>query len=55
MLLLAREPSMTANHVGESAVIHPVVLVRVDEYKISSTSEQWCESFLSLLDLREIG
>ena len=33
MLLLAREPGMTANHVGESAVIHPVVVVRVEGYK----------------------
>ena len=33
MLLPAREPGMTANHVGESAVIHPVVVVRVEGYK----------------------
>ena len=28
-----REPGMTANHVGESTVIHPVVVVKIDGYK----------------------
>ena len=30
---VARESGMTANHVGESAVIHPVVVVKVEGYK----------------------
>jgi hypothetical protein len=28
-----REPGMTANHVGQSAVIHPVVVVRINGYR----------------------
>ena len=28
-----REPGMTASHVGRSAVIHPVVVVRINGYK----------------------
>ena len=28
-----REPGMTANHIGQSAVIHPVVVVRINGYK----------------------
>ena len=45
----AREPGMTANHVGESAVIHPVVVVRVERYKFralldSGASHSYCSS-----------
>ena len=28
-----REPGMTANHIGQSTVIHPVVVVRINGYK----------------------
>ena len=29
-----REPGMTANHTGNSAVIHPVVVVKINGYKL---------------------
>ena len=51
----AREPGMTANHVGESAVIHPVVVVKVAGYKFralldSGASHSYCSStFVSLI------
>ena len=40
---------MTTNHVGESAVIHPVVVVRVEGYKFralldSGASHSYCFS-----------
>ncbi len=31
--IAAREPGMTANHIGQSAVIHPVVVVRINGCK----------------------
>jgi len=45
----AREPGMTAYHVGESAVIHPVVVVKVAGYKFrplldSRASHSYCSS-----------
>ena len=45
----AREPGMTANHVGESTVIHPVVVVNVAGYKFralldSGASHSYCSS-----------
>ena len=46
---VAREPGMTANHVGESAAIHPVVVVKVEGYKFralldSGASHSYCSS-----------
>ena len=58
MLSPAREPGMTANHVGESAVIHPVVVVRVEGYKFralldSGASHSYCSSiFVKLVKAR---
>ena len=59
MLPPAREPGMTANHVGESAVIHPVVVVRVEGYKFrallldSGASHSYCSSiFVKLVKAR---
>ena len=49
---------MTANHVGESAVIHPVVVVRVEGYKFralldSGASHSYCSStFVKLVKAR---
>ena len=45
----AREPGMTANHVGESPVIHPVVVVKDEGYKFralldSGASHSYCSS-----------
>ena len=42
--LPAREPGMTANQVGESAVIHPVVVVKVEEIDQSSAKGCWFAS-----------
>ena len=58
MLLPACEPGMTANHVGESAVIHPVVVLRVEGYKFRAlldggASHSYCSStFLKLVKAR---
>ena len=58
MLPPAREPGMTANHVGESAVLHPVVVVRVEGYKFralldSGASHSYCSSiFVKLVKAR---
>ena len=58
MLLPARQPGMTTNHVGESAVIHPVVVVRVDGYKFRAlldggASHSYCSStFVKLVKAR---
>ena len=55
MSLPAPEPGMTANHVGESAVIHPVVVARVEGYKFqalldSGASHSYCSStFMKLV------
>ena len=55
MLPPAREPGMTANHVGESPVIHPVVVVRVEGYQFralldSDASHSYCSStFMKLV------
>ena len=35
-----KEPDMTAN-IGASAVVHPVVVVRINGYKISCIIGQW--------------
>ena len=49
---------MTTNHVGESAVIHPVVVVRVEGYKFralldSGSSHSYCSStFMKLVKAR---
>ena len=58
MLPPAREPGMIANHVGESAVIHPVVVVRVKGYNFrahldSCASHSYCSStFVKLVKTR---
>ena len=55
MLLPTPEPGMTTNHVEESAVIHPVVIVRVEGYKFralldSGASHSYCSStFMKLV------
>ena len=54
MLPPAREPGMTANHVGESAVIHPVVVVKIEGYQFralldSSASHSYCSSTFTQL------
>ena len=58
MLLPTCEPGMTANHIGESAAIHPVVVVRVEGYKFqalldSGASHSYCSStFVKLVKAR---
>ena len=58
MLRPAREPGMTASHVRESVVIHPVVVVRVEGYKFrapldSGASHSYCSStFVKLVKAR---
>ena len=58
MLPPAREPGMTENHVGKSAVIHPVVVVRVEGCKFralldSGASHSYCSStFVKLVKAR---
>ena len=63
-----REPGMTANHIGQSAVIHPVVVVRINGYKFralldsgashsyaSSTAIQLTNAKLKSTGLRQIA
>ena len=51
----AREPGMTEKHARESAVVHPVVVVRVEGYKFlvildSGTSHSYCSlTFVTLV------
>ena len=33
-----REPGMTANFIGASTVVHPVIVIRINGYKF----RQWC-------------
>ena len=54
----AREPGMTANHVGNAAVIHPIVVVQVEGFKFralldSGASHSYASaSFIQLIKAR---